>query len=345
MNPIRFRPLLKRIRWGGRRLGDVLRKPIGSEHDYAESWEICDHGKDQSIVDGGPFDGLTLQQLIAEQGKRLFGQDHRLKQFPLLVKWLDAADRLSVQVHPNDLQARFFDKHENGKTEAWIILDARPDSRIYAGLRHGVDLLRLQQHIAQGTVEECLHSYPIEPGDCIFIPAGTVHAIGEGILLAEIQQSSDLTFRLHDWGRLGIDGQPRQLHLEESFACIDWDRGPVDPVVPKVIRSTKSFSTTEELVASEFFVLNRHTLTQQMTFDSDNRFHVIVVVSGNGTLACECDEHPLQTGTTLLIPATSPPCQLVPDSDLVLLDTFLPRFAVEQPTSGVAINEMLSSSL
>ncbi len=191
---------------------------------------------------------------MAMHGRQLCGTERRLHQFPLLVQFLDASDRLSVQVHPNDVQARFFDPNENGKTEAWVILDAKPDSRIYAGLKRSLDPFRLQRHLAAGTVEECLHSYAVRAGDCVFIPAGTVHAIGEGILLAEVQQSSDLTFRLHDWGRLGMDGQPRPLHVEESLACIDFDRGPVDPVVSRLQNGA-----TEELVSSEFFTLRRHT--------------------------------------------------------------------------------------
>ena len=318
MTPLRFRPLLKRIRWGGTRLGSVLGKPIGSESDYAESWELCDHGTDQSVVDGGPWDGMTLRELMARHGRQLCGTERRLHQFPLLVKFLDASDRLSVQVHPNDVQARFFDPRENGKTEAWVILDAQADSRIYAGLKRGVDAFRLQRHLAAGTVQECLHSYPVRAGDCVFIPAGTVHAIGEGILLAEVQQSSDLTFRLHDWGRLGADGQPRALHIEESLACIDFDCGPVDPVVPRRLNLV-----SEELVSSEFFTLRRHTLSDPFHFVSDGRFHALLVLGGSGTLTCDNCEQPLQAGSTRLLPATCPPVLIEPCGELILLDTFL----------------------
>ena len=333
MTPLRFRPLLKRIRWGGTRLGSVLGKPIGSESDYAESWELCDHGSDQSVVDGGPWNGLTLRQLMTRHRRELCGTERRLRQFPLLVKFLDASDRLSVQVHPNDVQARFFNPHENGKTEAWVILDARPDSRLYAGLKRGVDAFRLQQHLSAGTVEECLHSYPVRAGDCVFIPAGTVHAIGEGILLAEVQQSSDLTFRLHDWGRLGADGQPRPLHIEESLACIDFDRGPVDPVVPRsltlrvgsseILDSESQATLSEELVASEFFTLHRHTLRDSWNVASDGRFHTLLVLGGCGTLTCGDTEHSLQTGSTLLLPATCPPVLIEPRGELILLDAFV----------------------
>lgn len=330
MTPLCFRPLLKRIRWGGTRLGSVLGKPLGTESDYAESWELCDHDTDQSVVVGGDWHGLTLRQLMAMHGRELCGTERRLLQFPLLVKFLDASDRLSVQVHPNDVQARFFNPHENGKTEAWVILDARPDSRIYAGLKRGVDEFRLQQHLAAGTVEECLHSYPACAGDCIFIPAGTVHAIGEGILLAEVQQSSDLTFRLHDWGRFGADGQPRPLHIEESLVCIDFDRGPVDPVTP-----CRLSRDSEELVASEFFTLRRHTIHDSFHFTNDGRFHALLVLGGDGTLTCDGNKQPLQTGSTLLLPASCPPALIEPRGELILLDAFLKPVLVKetQPVS------------
>lgn len=324
MPPIHFHPLLKRIRWGGTRLGSVLGKPIGPESDYAESWEVCDHGQDQSIVDGGPFQGLTLQQLMAVHGPELCGSERRMRQFPLLVKFLDASDRLSVQVHPNDVQARFFNPHENGKTEAWVVLDAKPGSRIYAGLKHGVDAFRLQQHLNAGTVEECLHSYPVKAGDCVFIPAGTVHAIGEGILLAEVQQSSDLTFRLHDWGRFGTDGKPRPLHVEESLVCIDFDRGPVDPVNPRRLNRV-----TEELVRSEFFTLHRHSWRKPFDVAIDGRFHVVMVLDGEGFLKSDGFSRQLKAGSTFLLPASCPPVTFEPDEDVILLDAFLPPVAAE----------------
>lgn len=319
MTPLFFRPLLKRIRWGGTRLGSVLGKPVGNGTDYAESWELCDRGSDQSLVTGGRWDGLTLRQLMAMHGRELCGTERRLHQFPLLVKFLDASDRLSVQVHPNDVQARFFNPRESGKTEAWVILDAQPDSRIYAGLKRGVDPFRLQRHLQAGTIEECLHSYPARAGDCVFIPAGTVHAIGEGILLAEIQQSSDLTFRLHDWGRLGTDGQPRELHLEESLVCIDFDRGPVDPVVPHRLDAAR-----EELVTSEFFTLHRHTLRGSSPLKGDGRFHVVLVLSGSGRLSGDGFSQRLRTGSTFLLPANCSEVVVEPADELVLLDAFLP---------------------
>ena len=181
----------------------------------------------------GPWAGRTLHELVRDHGAELLGTQAGLPQFPLLVKFLDANDRLSVQVHPNDQQAAAAIPGERGKTEAWVILEAEPEACVFAGLRPEVDRDALSRAIAEGTVEACLHRLRVRPGDCVFIPAGTVHALGEGVLLAEVQQSSDITYRLHDWNRLGPDGRPRPLHIEASLACTDFTRGPVGPQVPQ----------------------------------------------------------------------------------------------------------------
>lgn len=328
MTPLRFRPLVKRARWGGTQLGSLLGKPTGGHADSAESWEFSDHGRDQSVVDGGPLDGLTLHELIQQHNAELLGQHQGLKQFPLLVKFLDAQDRLSLQVHPSDIQVCAFEPGENGKTEAWVILSAAPGARVFTGLKLHVDQFRFEQHLRAGTVEECLHAYEVHAGDCIFIPAGTVHAIGEGIVLAEVQQSSDMTFRISDWGRLGADGQPRELHIEESLVCTDFDRGPVNPVVPRSLVSLRESATsryeTEELVACEYFVLHRHRGTTAMPLLEHDCFHALLVLSGNGHLACGDEQIPLQLGTSVLVPADCDDVLLVPNDELTVLDAFLP---------------------
>jgi mannose-6-phosphate isomerase len=322
MRPLFFPPILKRIRWGGRRLGTLLGKPLGPETDYAESWELVDHGSDQSTLVQGPFAGWTLSRLVKERNVELFGSHAGRTQFPLLVKFLDANDRLSLQVHPNDVEAKTHDPAENGKTEAWVIVHAEPGSQIYAGLKTGVDRETLRIHLQTGRLEECLHKFPVSAGDCVFIPAGTVHAIAEGIVLAEIQQSSDLTFRLHDWGRVGTDGKPRELHIEQSLACIDFNRGPVSPVVPKKLPG----QPTEKLAACEYFVMHRHQSDQPISIPSDYRFHVLMMLKGSAELSCEGTLSPFNLGQTVLIPAACPQVQITPrdGSHCTVLDAFLP---------------------
>lgn len=322
MRPLFFLPILKRIRWGGRRLGTLLGKQLGPETDYAESWELVDHGQDQSTLTQGPFAGWTLSRFVRERNQELFGRHHGRTQFPLLVKFLDANDRLSLQVHPNDALAKAYDPTENGKTEAWVIVHAEPGSQIYAGLKKGVDRETLNSNLQNGRLEDCLHKFPVSVGDCVFIPAGTVHAIAEGIVLAEIQQSSDLTFRLDDWGRVGTDGKPRELHIEQSLASIDFQRGPVSPVVPKRLPG----HPTEKLAECEYFVMHRHQSDKPFTISTDNRFHVLMMLSSSADISAEEFSSPFHLGQTVLIPADCPDVQITPRAgkDCIVLDAFLP---------------------
>ncbi|MFK7821064.1 MAG: type I phosphomannose isomerase catalytic subunit [Planctomycetaceae bacterium] len=323
ISPLSFEPILKRIRWGGTRLGTVLGKQLGGETDYAESWEIADHGSDQSIVISGDMSATDLGSIVRNSNSQLFGCHAGLKQFPLLIKFLDANDWLSLQVHPNDEQARTYDSAENGKTEAWVILDAEPGSQICVGLRDGVTKEQFTAHLEAGTVEETLNMFEVQAGDCIFVPAGTVHAIGAGVLLAEVQQQSDLTFRLHDWGRLGSDGQPREIHIEQSLACIDFDRGAVGPVTPRVLHADDQH-THEELVREDYFVIQRHVGSGPFEICGDNAFRILMLLQGNATVKSGDGHSPLTCGSTLLVPAEVPTVTVIPDGPITLLEVFLP---------------------
>ncbi len=310
MQPLKFRPILKRMRWGGRRLGTLLGKPLGDGADYAESWEIADCGSDQTTVVGGPYQGWTLRQLVETHGTALLGLQSTADHFPLLVKFLDAHDRLSLQVHPDDEQAQQLGRGPRGKTEAWLVLFAEPGARIYVGLNAGVDRDTFAQSLAAGRVEECLHSYEARPGDCVLVPAGTVHTIGEGLVLAEIQQSSNLTFRIDDWGRLGADGKPRELHVDDALACIDFHRGPVNPVTPR--RQSEGEQDVEELVSCPYFELRRRALSTEWTLPDDERFRILMPVHGRITVRHNDWHQAIGPGDTLLIPACLEHVSVVP---------------------------------
>ena len=318
MNAIRFDPLLKRIRWGGTRLGTTLGKRLGPETDYAESWEIADHGEDQSIVNTSYFAGSTLQELLRDTNEAILGRHAGRDQFPLLIKFLDASDRLSVQVHPNDAQAKTFDPTENGKTEAWVIIDAEPGSRVYAGLKTGVTAETIRAAIDAGKLEDCLHSFEVSVGDCVFIPAGTVHAIGESILLAEVQQSSDMTFRLYDWDRLGADGQPRELHIEKAIACTNFELGPVNCQIPQPIKDG------HELASCEYFTIRRYSGLSDVRIPDDNRFHVLMSLAENATVTVGPEVEQLAFGQTLLLPAEHEAATINLAANSTVLDVFLP---------------------
>jgi mannose-6-phosphate isomerase len=320
--PLRFKPILRRLIWGGRRLGTVLRKPIGDESDYAESWELSDYHDQVSTVDEGNLTGITIRDLLHSRGTELLGNALGPRdQFPLLVKFIDAHQVLSVQVHPDDATGRRL-ANDNGKTETWVILDADPGSLIYAGLKHGVGPKELEAAIHSGTVEHLLHAVEPRPGDCILIESGTVHAIGAGVLLAEIQEMSDATFRIYDWGRLSPDGKPRPLHIRESMESINFDRGPVDPIRPE--SQPIAGGSRERLSRSAYFALERLSLTRPTLVGDRERFTILMGLKGSsnvehgGKLTC------LNFGQTLLLPAAIGPCEISPRGEATVLTCVVP---------------------
>ena len=311
--PLKFRPVLKQTIWGGRRLGQMLGKPIGPEDNYAESWEVVDHGDDQSVVADGALAGKSLAELIRADPVWLLGAAHQSeKQFPLLLKYLDCNRVLSVQVHPDDAYGAKLPVPDRGKTEAWYIVASEPDSLIYAGLKPGINRETLAKAIEAGQTEQVLHAFHPHSGDCVFIPAGTVHALGAGLLVAEIQQSSDTTFRLFDWNRLGADGTPRPLHIEQSLEVSDYDSGPVAPT-----SSDRSHAGWQSLVRCDKFELA--ALEQgTATVAGDGKFHIITVPRGAATLQHDDGLISMTAGDSLLLPAANAPVEVTVQEGTVL---------------------------
>ena len=232
------------------------------------------------------------------------------------MKFLDACDWLSVQVHPDDESAPPLWPGEGGKTEAWFVLDAAPSGKVYAGLRPG-----WMRHgcgpRCEGTVAECLHSFRPRRGDCLFLPAGTVHAVGGGVLMAEVQQTSDATFRLFDWDRRDAQGRSRTLHIEEALACIDWNAGPVRPVHAQGYPDGAE-AVRQRLVACRYFTLDY--VRDARPFSVGGRMEVLIVVHGRGSL----EGGRLRTGDSLLLPAAAAPMECRPEGSLGLLLAALP---------------------
>jgi mannose-6-phosphate isomerase len=318
--PLRFRPLTKRAIWGGRRLKTVLGKDLPAGDDFAESWEICDRAGDQSVVAAGPLAGASLGELVRERGRELLGRHHPQARFPLLVKFIDARRDLSVQVHPDDRRAARLTPPDLGKTEAWVVMDAELGSRIYAGLAAGHDQASLEQLVAEGNCEQALHAFEPRVGDCIFLPAGTIHAIGAGLLVAEIQQSSDVTYRLYDWNRLGADGKPRQLHLSEALEAIDYSAGPV---VPQLAEPTASPGMLR-LIACDKFILEQRHVAQPSVCEDRGTARILIGLDGAVGVAGDADSKPLRRGETLLLPASLGPVELTPDPTATFLFAYLP---------------------
>jgi mannose-6-phosphate isomerase len=322
--PLRFNPILRRLIWGGRRLGTILHKPIGEASDYAESWEISDYRDSVSVVENGPLAGSTIRELLHWYGPGLLGSALKgHEQFPLLVKYIDAHQDLSVQVHPDDEKGRRL-AGDSGKTETWVILQADPGSAIYAGLQRGVGRNEFAEAIRSGRVEPLLHRFEPKPGDCILIESGTVHAIGAGVLLAEIMQTSDATFRVYDWGRKGPDGKPRALHIDQALESIDFERGPVEPITPQIVMLPTG-NTSEHLSDSAYFALERLNFKKSESVGRPDRFTILMGVAGSFDVRHKGETTRVDFGQTLLLPAAVGRCDIVPQGEARILSCAVPE--------------------
>lgn len=318
--------MMERV-WGGDRLARLLGKATGAGRVIGESWELSDRPEAESEIVGEPFHGKTLRTLIQKSPREIMGglAGPELKRFPLLLKYVDAAAPLSIQVHPDDEAARPFG--DRGKSECWVILHAEARARIVRGFRRGVTRKDYERAVTQGRVAEILHSFTPRSGDVIALPAGMVHAIGAGVLVAEIQQNSDLTFRIHDYGRLGLDGKPRKLHLEEALGAIRFDDPGSEFSGDMSTDTVQPHSTTEhrgvrveELVDGIYFNLSRYTLSANCDTELQpcpEAPRALMAIHGSGAISGRA----LKAGDTALIPAASPALDLSSDAEglIVLL--------------------------
>jgi len=272
MTPITFKPLYMERVWGGRRLESVYGRSLPDPRaPFGEAWEVVDREDDQSVVSSGSLAGKSLHELWTDHRDEIFGPGMPASpRFPLLIKILDARDDLSIQVHPPAAVAPSLDGEP--KTEMWFIADAEPGAKLYVGLQNGVTREQFERAITDGTVAECVHAIQPRAGDSIFIPSGRLHAIGGGLLIFEIQQNSDTTYRVFDWNRVGLDGNPRQLHVDESLASIDFDdfEPGMDEAEGNVIAECEHFRVERLAVAAAETVGNARA----------DRFSILSVVEG-----------------------------------------------------------------
>ncbi|MBA4065083.1 MAG: mannose-6-phosphate isomerase [Isosphaera sp.] len=323
--PLRFEPIFTTNLWGGRRLPDLLGRAVGHPDPVGEAWVLSDVDGSQTPVADGPLAGATLRELMAADPGRVLGPAAAPQgRFPLLLKFLDARQELSVQVHPNDDQAAELGPGKFGKTEAWVVLEANPrTSRLYAGFAPGMTADRFRAALAAGAVPGALHAFTPRPGDCVFVKAGTVHAIGADLLLFEVQQTSDLTYRLYDWGRVDAKtGRPRELHVEEGLAVADFARGPCPPVRPTAEEAGGVRS--ERLVGCRYFTLDRTTGRAPFPVGAAGRCRAVVCVGGAGELEWRGHRSPVKVGDTVLLPAEVGAATFHPAGDAVVLECGLP---------------------
>jgi len=294
--PLKLQSTLHVKVWGGRKLATELGKPLPTEQPYGESWEL----HDTCLVTNGALRGANLGELTQQFGADLVGAGNDPADgMPLLAKFIDAGEWLSIQVHPDDAQAMALESEPRGKTEAWVVLDADPGARLVIGLQKGVTTQQLANSIKSNRLEELLVYTDATPGDLLYIPANTVHALGPGILVYEIQQSSDTTYRLYDWGRLGLDGQPRELHIDKGIQVANLES------LPQVRQPGGDL-----LVDGEFFRAWRHTLDEgALELSTPGRFQALSCIEGElrieapGAAGSDDDAIVLGKGQTGLIPA------------------------------------------
>ena len=289
--PITFEPLYMERVWGGRRLADLYGRELPDGAVIGESWEMVDRVEAQSVVDVGEHAGRTLHELWTEE-RELFGSRARGERFPLLVKLLDAAKTLSVQVHPPAAIAARLGGEP--KTEMWVILDSADGAHLFAGLRDGVTREVMERALAAGDdVSRLLHRVEVSPGDVMVLPSGRVHAIGAGTVIAEIQQSSDTTYRVFDFNRPGLDGELRELHVDESLASIDWDDCEPGLVAPD----------GEALVHNEHFEVDRFAVGGEHPAAPEGECALVCAISGD----VGCGARAFAPGRFFLVPAEGPP--------------------------------------
>ncbi len=291
--PLKLQPALHVKVWGGRKLAQMLHKDLPTAEPYGEAWEL----HDSALVANGPLRGLALGALTKRFGADLIGVNNDPAEgFPLLAKFIDANAWLSIQVHPNDAQAQALENAPRGKTEAWIVLAAEAGAQLVIGLQPGSRRAQIQAAIRENRLEELLVYAAVQAGDVLYIPANTVHALGPGLLIYEIQQSSDITYRLYDWGRLGLDGQPRQLHIKKGSQVANLDSLPA-------VRQPAS----DLLVEGDFFCTWRHRLNgERRHLSTAGYFHCLTCISGSARIEVEPATGPalvLEKGQTGLVPA------------------------------------------
>lgn len=298
MEPLFMKPIYKDYIWGGTRLKEILDKDTPFE-TTAESWEISTNEAGLSTVKN--LNEMTLKELFDDNQKReeIFGTKTKcMDKFPLLIKFIDARDNLSVQVHPDDEYASKFES-DIGKTEMWYVMDCDKDATLICGMKESVKQEEIEKIIQEGNIRDYLKQVPIHKGDVIYIPSGTVHAILKGTLICEIQQNSNLTYRVYDWDRIGKDGKPRELHIQKAIDVIKQDTK--QNIIPTMNQEKDSY---QNVIDCNYFKVDLLNITSNYQETSNKEsFEAMMVVEGNGILKVNNKEYEIKLGDSFIIPA------------------------------------------
>ena len=323
MYPLKFNPILKSMIWGGEKLRQY--KAIDTDQkNIGESWELSGVPGNESVVSNGEFAGRTITELIKEYGPELLGRhvyETSGEKFPLLIKFIDARDDLSIQVHPDDAMAQEFHDQPFGKTEMWYVVSADKDAHLMSGLSAEITPEEYVSRVENNTITDILCDYKVASGDVFFLPAGRIHSIGKGCFIAEIQQTSDLTYRIYDFGRLGLDGKPRELHTELAKDAIDYS-------VSEDYRTAYAPVLNEDapLVECKYFKTHLLDLTEPLSVDvkSKDSFMIVICLEGSGKLTDSNGyELHLKQGETVLVPAVTDQIIFTPHPELKILTCWI----------------------
>lgn len=302
-SPLRFVPLFQKKVWGGSYLSRKLGKPAPFEEKIGESWELSGWGDLQTVVAEGPLAGLSLGELVFKYPEEILGSSEKTF-FPLLVKFIDAAQNLSVQVHPSKEQAVKYGWGRSGKTEAWYVVDAIEGAQIVVGFSRDVDEKEVREAVMAGSLESLLDYVPVKTGDMLFIPAGTVHAILGGTVIYEIQEESNTTFRLYDWNRKTAEGNLRELHIDEAIKIIDFKAGTMYRPEPQIIRETNSYKHSVRCGSLNFLVEEFSFHQEGSVSLKPGQFSIVTVIGGAVVLSYSGGSMSLSAGMTVLVPAS-----------------------------------------
>lgn len=304
--PLFFYPIHKERIWGSQKLAEKYNRDLPSDK-IGESWEIACHDNGTGLIRNGPLTGISLLNAIEKYGEKLLGSavyDASYRKFPLLIKILDAADVLSVQVHPDDDYANIHENGELGKTEMWYVIDAVPDAKLVYGVKPGVTRETFRLSLEKARLEECLQTLEVKAGDVLYIPAGLVHAIGAGIMICEIQQNSDTTYRVYDWNRVDDKGSRRELHIEKALEVIDFDSRHTSNKLPGLELNTEG-GRRILYIACDYFAMEKLIVDGAMDLYIDGkRFQTLTCIEGSGKIHFDGGVDMISSGGSCLIPAS-----------------------------------------